>query len=257
MRTELSAEQDGRGYPNLSGVATQDDVSRKAGKKFQAEYINWSKTMEEMRTHAPGWLPMAIPSGETSIVHLAPNGSGYLMICFVDKETGERTPGVVHAIMDDRNEAKKVIDSRDVSDAFVRGVCKAAALQFGFAWQMWSKDDPMGRPSPAPVTVTVAVADADASSAGSVGDEAVQVDLTPGDGDANSYVSKALLFIGQSTTGVGLAGATRRLTELWAERKVDAKEGKLIRNAIATRINELNLVDTPRVHIRSLMPDFE
>ncbi len=138
-------------YPDLSHVASQDDVSTKGRGNFQADYINWAKTMQMMREHAPGWLPDTMDINE-DMVHRAPDGTGYLQIFFRHAD-GRTTPCVPHAIMDHAMKAKKNIDARDVSDAFVRGACKAAALQFGLAWQMWSKDDPMERDE-GPETIT-------------------------------------------------------------------------------------------------------
>jgi hypothetical protein len=75
----------------------------------------------------------------------APDGSYFLLIGFVHHESGARTETVPHAVMDHKMQAKKQPDARDISDAFVRGMCKAAALLFGLGWQLWSKDDPLSR----------------------------------------------------------------------------------------------------------------
>jgi hypothetical protein len=134
--------------PDLSELATEKDVSTKSfktksGGQFHASYINWAHTMSLLRQGAPGWLPIA-DAGPDGIVHRAPNGSGYLMIRFRHVD-GRETVAVPHAIVNESNDpvAGNLIDSRDISDAFVRGMCKAAALVFGLAWKMWSKDDPM------------------------------------------------------------------------------------------------------------------
>ena len=41
-------------YPDLAGVATANLVEKIVGKKFQASYINWSRTMELLRKNALG-----------------------------------------------------------------------------------------------------------------------------------------------------------------------------------------------------------
>lgn len=142
--------------PRLSSAASPDDVqekkveSKRTGKTYFLDYISWARTTELLREHAPGWLAVVVPNPSGEHVHRAPNGSGYLMIAFRHEETGYQTPPVPHALMDNNNEAVPgdQIDARDIADGFVRGLCKAAAVTFGLAWQLWSKDDPMTSPQP-------------------------------------------------------------------------------------------------------------
>ena len=131
--------------PNLNGFADPDNVSEKPG-SFNASYINWARTLHDIREHAPDWMPEMIEDCEGRQIHKAPDGTGYLMIQF-RHEDGRTTTAIPHAIMDSRMKALggKLISARDVSDSFVRGACKCAAAVFGYAWQMWSKDDPMER----------------------------------------------------------------------------------------------------------------
>jgi hypothetical protein len=137
-------------YPRLDDVVKADDVSKKGGGNFAADYVNWAKIAFYLREHGDGWQPVAVENRETGdIAHRAPDGSYYLLIAF-DHPNGRRTSPVPHAVMDHRMQAKKNPDARDISDAFVRGMCKAAALLFGLGWKLWSKDDPMEREAPAP-----------------------------------------------------------------------------------------------------------
>lgn len=137
-------------YPRLDDVVKADDVSKKGGGNFAADYVNWARIAFYLREHAPGWQPYAKPSLEDgSIAHRAPDGSCYLMLGFIGPE-GQATQLIPHAVMDHRMQAKKEPDARDISDAFVRGMCKAAALLFGLGWKLWSKDDPLERDEPAP-----------------------------------------------------------------------------------------------------------
>ena len=39
--------------PNLAGVATAELVETIGGGNFKASYINWSRTLNLLRTHAP------------------------------------------------------------------------------------------------------------------------------------------------------------------------------------------------------------
>lgn len=124
--------------PNLAGVATSDLVENIGGGNFKASYINWSRTLHLLRTHAPGWLPELVPA-DRGLIHEAPVG-GYLMIRFRHAD-GTTTPEVPQAIMDSRNAAIPVakVTARDVTDTHVRGVCKAAAVTFGLAYELWAK----------------------------------------------------------------------------------------------------------------------
>ena len=137
-------------YPRLDDVVKADDVSKKGGGNFAADYVNWARIAFYLREHGDGWQPVAVENRETGdIAHRAPDGSYYLLIAF-DHPSGRRTSPVPHAVMDHRMQAKKEPDARDISDAFVRGMCKAAALLFGLGWKLWSKDDPLERDEPAP-----------------------------------------------------------------------------------------------------------
>ena len=68
-------------FPNLAGVATADLVEKIGTGKFSASYINWSRTLHLLRTHAPGWLPELVPAPDGGILHRAPSG-GFLLIRF-------------------------------------------------------------------------------------------------------------------------------------------------------------------------------
>lgn len=126
-------------FPNLAGVATQDLVETIGTNKFKASYINWSRTMHLLRTQAPGWLPYLKKSADGSEVHRSAIGA-YLMIGF-EHYDGKKTPPVPQAIMDHSNNSVPFdkITARDVTDTHRRGVCMAAALTFGLAYELWAK----------------------------------------------------------------------------------------------------------------------
>lgn len=132
--------------PNLSGLADPQNVSQKGTGIFTADYINWARTLHDIRQHAPGWMPEMQQDIDGNEIHKAPDGSRYLVIRFTHID-GTMTAGIPHAIMDHKMMplAGDKVGARDVADSFVRGACKAAAALFGYAWQMWSKDDPMER----------------------------------------------------------------------------------------------------------------
>lgn len=125
--------------PNLAGVATQELVEQIGGGNFKASYINWSRTLNLLRTHAPGWLPELVANTSGSILHEAPVGA-FLLIRFRHAD-GTTTPEVPQAVMDTRNAAIPAakITARDITDTHRRGVCLAAALTFGLAYELWAK----------------------------------------------------------------------------------------------------------------------
>jgi len=125
--------------PNLAGVATKDLVEQIGSGSFKASYINWSRTMHLLRTHAPGWMVEAVPAADGSLLHRAPVGA-YLQIRFRHPE-GYYTPSVPQAVMDHRNNAIPFdkITARDVTDTQRRGACMAAAMTFGLAYELWAK----------------------------------------------------------------------------------------------------------------------
>jgi hypothetical protein len=124
--------------PNLAGVATAELVEKIGGGNFQASYINWSRTLNLLRQHAPGWLPETVP-GDMGLLHKAPHGA-YMLIRFRHAD-GTTTPEVPQAVMDTRNAAVpwEKITARDITDTHRRGVCLAAALTFGLAYELWAK----------------------------------------------------------------------------------------------------------------------
>ena len=125
--------------PNLAGVATADLVEKIGAGSFSASYINWSRTVNLLRAHAPGWQAELVPNAEGSVLHRAPVG-GYLLIRFRHVD-GTVTPEVPQAVMDSRNNAVQFdkITARDLTDTHRRGVCMAAAFTFGLAYELWAK----------------------------------------------------------------------------------------------------------------------
>lgn len=124
---------------NLAGVATSDLVEQIGSGSYARDYINWSRTMNLMRQHAPGWYAEAVPSGDGGLIHRDPVG-GHLMMRYRHID-GTVTPEVPQAIMDHKNQPipYEKISSRDVTDTHRRGSCLAAAMQFGLAYELWAK----------------------------------------------------------------------------------------------------------------------
>ena len=125
--------------PNLAGVATKDLVEKIGSGKFSAAYINWSRTLNLLRTHAPGWTASCITAADGGLLHRAPVGA-YLLIQFVHVD-GTETPAEPQAVMDHLNNAIPYdkITARDVTDTQRRGTCLAASFVFGLAYELWAK----------------------------------------------------------------------------------------------------------------------
>lgn len=125
--------------PNLAGVATKDLVEQIGTGSFKASYINWSRTMNLLRTHAPGWMAECVYSPEGTVLHRAPVGA-YMLIRFRHLD-GTVTPEVPQAVMDHRNNAIpfEKITARDITDTQRRGTCLAGAFIFGLAYELWAK----------------------------------------------------------------------------------------------------------------------
>lgn len=125
--------------PNLAGVVTKNLVETIGSGSFKAQYVNWSRTMNLLREHAPGWLPEVLSAEDGSLIHRDPVG-GHLRIRFQHVD-GKVTPFVPQSIMDHRNNAIPFdkITARDVTDTHRRGICLAASLFFGLAYELWAK----------------------------------------------------------------------------------------------------------------------
>ena len=121
--------------PDLSGLISKEDLHKKGS---FATYMNWARTTQYLREHAPGW-GFYLAAKNEEYVWPAPDGSGYLM-CFFDN--GEiRTPLFPFPIMDNRNNPLPLekISARDVTDSHRRGLCACSAFVFGLAYELWAK----------------------------------------------------------------------------------------------------------------------
>lgn len=124
--------------PNLAKIATEDLVEKIGTGSFKASYINWSRTVNLLREHAPGWEPEIVLTANGEVLHRAPVGA-FMMLRF---RNGERvTEAIPQAVMDNRNAAIPFdkITARDITDTHRRGICLAAAMTFGLAYELWAK----------------------------------------------------------------------------------------------------------------------
>jgi hypothetical protein len=123
--------------PDLSGLISKEDLHKKGS---FATYMNWARTTQYLREHAPGWeFHLQCRSDIQEHVWSAPDGTGYLMCFFQNGE--EKTPLFPFPIMDNRNNPLPLekISARDVSDSHRRGLCACAAFVFGLAYELWAR----------------------------------------------------------------------------------------------------------------------
>jgi len=128
-------------YPNLAGVITLSDVKQKGTGSYAADYIPWAKVMQLLNEKANGWLPEMITADDSSFVHKAPDGTGYLCIQFVNGNCS--TPIWPYAITDARNNPIPLekISARNLADSHRRGVCSAAAAFFALGYELWAREE--------------------------------------------------------------------------------------------------------------------
>ena len=121
--------------PDLSGLISKEDLHKKGS---FATYMNWARTTQYLREHAPGW-EFHLESKNEEYVWPSPDGSGYLMCFFQNGE--KKTPLFPFPIMDNRNNPLPLekISARDVSDSHRRGLCACAAFVFGLAYELWAR----------------------------------------------------------------------------------------------------------------------
>jgi hypothetical protein len=126
--------------PNLAGVATSDLVEKIGSGRFEAKYINWSRTMHLLHVHAPGWMVDFEPTQDGQMVHPSPGVGGKILIRFRHLD-GTVTTSVPQAVMDNRNNSIPLekMTSRDETDTHRRGACMASAMIFGLAYELWAK----------------------------------------------------------------------------------------------------------------------
>ena len=125
--------------PNLGGVITADDISRKGTGSYAADYVNWAKIAHLLHDKANGWQFSLRPSPEGGHVWRAPNGSGYVVGYFTNGVA--ETPDFPQACMDNRNSAIEFekISARTLTDSHRRCLCTAAAFTFGLGYELWAK----------------------------------------------------------------------------------------------------------------------
>ena len=127
--------------PDLAGVITKQDVDQKGS---NASYVNWSKTLQLLRKHAPGWLleVQENDGAESAGSFLFPSSKGCSVRVRYRHVSGFATPWVMQALMDFKNNDVSLGQAGDVAinKAIMRGACKAACVHFGLAYELWAKD---------------------------------------------------------------------------------------------------------------------
>ena len=127
-----------QGIPDLSGKIGKADVD----KKGKADYVNWATTLQRLHKEAPGWMAEVQENGaDGSWLFPSPKGCS-VRVRFIHIDGARKTPWVMQALMDYKNNDVPFASAGDVAinKAVMRGCCKAAAVHFGLASELWAKD---------------------------------------------------------------------------------------------------------------------
>ena len=119
--------------PDLSDHTFGADEIDKKGS--YAAFVPWATTKQVLREKAPEWLPFSVLNNEGGIEHETPNGSFLLLVSFRHLPSGYELPPVPHG-----EKLPRGAGSRELADAYLRGVCKAAAFHFGLGWKLWARE---------------------------------------------------------------------------------------------------------------------
>lgn len=129
-------------FPNLAGLIKKDDVYQKGSGNFTANYVAWARIAQLLHEHAPGVDFHLEPTSEGSLIHKAPDGTGYVLCYFTNGE-GESTSHFPFPCMDNRNNPIQFdkISARVLTDTHRRGLCAAAAFHFSLGSELWAKQE--------------------------------------------------------------------------------------------------------------------
>ena len=116
--------------PQLGGVITPDDISRKGTGTYSADYVNWAKIAHLLNTKANGFLFCLREAPEGGHIWRAPDGTGYVVGYFTDGSVV--TPDFPQACQDHKNNPIQFerITARTLTDTHRRCLCTAAAFAF-------------------------------------------------------------------------------------------------------------------------------
>jgi hypothetical protein len=139
--------------PSLAGVIRKDDVYQKGTGSYAASYVPWARIAQLLRQHAPGWEFHLKPVEGGSLVHKAPDSSGYVLGYF-DGPDGYMTSDFPFPCMDHRNNPIQFdkVSARVLTDTHRRALCAAAAFHFSLGYELWAKqelEDAKAQPAPA------------------------------------------------------------------------------------------------------------
>jgi len=128
--------------PNLAGVITKADVSRKGSGGYASDYVSWARVAHYLNTKAPGWTFHLRLSPDAQHIWKAPSGTGYVVAYFVDPD-GNAQADFPYPCMDNRNQPIKyeLCSARVLTDTHRRALCATAAFQFSLGYELWAKEE--------------------------------------------------------------------------------------------------------------------
>ena len=125
--------------PQLGGVISPDDISRKGTGTYSADYVNWAKIAHLLNTKANGFLFCLKEAPEGGHIWRAPDGTGYVVGYFTNGSVV--TPDFPQACQDHKNNPIQFerITARTLTDTHRRCLCTAAAFAFSLGYELWAK----------------------------------------------------------------------------------------------------------------------
>tara|TARA_S200002703_G_C3761014_1_gene234230 strand:+ start:291 stop:953 length:663 start_codon:yes stop_codon:yes gene_type:complete len=129
-------------FPNLAGLIKKDDVYQKGSGNFTANYVAWARIAQLLHEHAPGVDFHLEPTKEGSIIHKAPDGTGYVL-CYFTNADGFSTSQFPFPCMDHRNNPIQFdkISARVLTDTHRRALCASAAFHFSLGSELWARQE--------------------------------------------------------------------------------------------------------------------
>lgn len=129
-------------FPNLAGLIKKDDVYQKGSGNFTANYVAWARIAQLLHEHAPGVEFHLEPTKEGSLIHKAPDGTGYVLCHFTNSE-GFSSAQFPFPCMDHRNNPIQFdkISARVLTDTHRRALCACAAFTMSLGSELWARQE--------------------------------------------------------------------------------------------------------------------
>ncbi len=139
--------------PNLAGIVKKDDVFKKGGGSYAADYVSWARIADYLHEHANGFeFHLQMAPNEEGYVWKAPDGTGYVVGYFAYPNESDFTAPFPFPCMDNRNMPVpfEKVSCRVLTDTHRRALCATAAFTFGLGFELWAKAEVAEAEAPEP-----------------------------------------------------------------------------------------------------------